>query len=351
MLDYKTFRSLLFKSNPESVHNFLESLCKIAPKIPYLLPFLAQKSCVEDASLMQKIDGMDFYNPIGLAAGFDKNATMIETLCSLGFSFLEVGAVTPMPQQGNPKPRLWRHITEESLQNVMGFNNDGVQSIASRIGGMYPFCVPLGINIGKNKATPQEKAIEDYCALARSFQITSDYLSINVSSPNTPDLRDLQNKDFLKELFLALREIYSKPLYLKISPDLEIDSILELIEVALSSGANGIIATNTTTDYSLVKTPQNLGGLSGKVLSQKSREILKEIGKVYAKKTTIISVGGIFDAKEAYERIALGANLIQVYSGLIFEGPLLVWKINQGLKELLNNDGLDNISQLVGANL
>ncbi|AWI34557.1 quinone-dependent dihydroorotate dehydrogenase [Helicobacter apodemus] len=351
MFNYKTFRPLIFKSNPETAHSVLEFLCKIAPKIPYLLPFLAQKSCIEDTLLIQEIDGMRFYNPVGLAAGFDKNGTMIETLSALGFSFLEIGAVTPLPQQGNPKPRLWRHTFEESLQNAMGFNNDGTQSIASRIAEVYPFCIPLGINIGKNKVTPQEKAIEDYCALATNFQSISDYLSINISSPNTPNLRDLQNQDFLKALFLALREIYSKPIYLKISPDLGLDDILGLIEVSIKSGASGVIATNTTTDYSLVKNPQNLGGLSGKVLSSKSAEILKEIGKVYAKKTTIISVGGIFDAKEAYKRIALGANLVQVYTGLIFEGPLLAWRINQDLKELLNSEGLDNISQLVGVDL
>ncbi|MDE5602996.1 MAG: quinone-dependent dihydroorotate dehydrogenase [Helicobacter sp.] len=349
MFDYKTFRPLIFKSNPETAHNVLEFLCKIAPRIPYFLPFLAQKFCIEDIALTQEIDGMRFYNPVGLAAGFDKNGMMIETLSALGFSFLEIGAVTPLPQQGNPKPRLWRHILEESLQNAMGFNNDGAQSVASRVREIYPFCIPLGINIGKNKVTPQEKAIEDYCSLARDFQ--SDYLSINVSSPNTPNLRDLQNQDFLKELFLALREIYSKPIYLKLSPDLGLDDILNLIEVSIKSGASGIIATNTTTDYSLVKNPQSIGGLSGKALSQKSCEILKEIGKIYAKKTTIISVGGIFDAKEAYKRIALGANLIQIYTGLIFEGPFLAWKINQDLKELLNSDGLDNISQLVGTGL
>ncbi|MDE5591926.1 MAG: dihydroorotate dehydrogenase (quinone), partial [Helicobacter sp.] len=232
-----------------------------------------------------------------------------------------------------------------------GLNSQGIELFAQHLKMLYPFAIPLGVNIAKNKTTPQEKALDDYCLLAKNLESCSDYLSINLSSPNTPGLRDLANKSFVQELFIALRTFYSKPLYLKISPDLEIDSILELVEVAINNGANGIIATNTTEDYTFLKNPYSTGGVSGRALTAKSRDILRQIAKVYFKKTTLVSVGGIFDAKEAYERITLGANLIQVYSGLIFEGPKVTWNINHALKELLKSDGLESISQAVGVKL
>lgn len=351
MFSYHSIRPYLFKSDPEKAHSIVESLAKIAPKIPGVLPLLSQKTCIKNPILAQKIDGMHFYNPVGLAAGFDKNATMIPLLCALGFSHLELGAATPNPQSGNEKPRLWRHIEEESIQNAMGFNNEGASAIASRLSALYPYAIPLGMNIGKNKITPQEKALEDYLSLARSFEGCTDYLSVNISSPNTPNLRDLQNEAFIKELFLGLCEIYPKPIYLKIAPDLEIDSILSLIEVAIQNGAKGIIATNTTLDYSLVPNPKEKGGLSGKVLTQKSKEILRQIAKVYARKTTLISVGGIASAEEAFERITLGANLVQIYSALIFEGPMLVKRINEELVTILESRGFLNIQEAVGSSL
>lgn len=214
--------------------------------------------------------------------------------------------------------------------------------------------IPLGINIGKNKETPQEEAIKDYLSLARHFAQTSDYLSVNLSSPNTPNLRDLQNEVFIKEVFTEICKVYTKPIYLKIAPDLEIDSALNLIEIAIHSGAKGIIATNTTLDYSLVSHPKDRGGISGKVLAPKSREMLKQIAlflKEKNQKATLINVGGIADAQEAYTRIRLGANLVQVFSGLIFEGPSLVRQINLGLKDYLERDGFNHISEAVGVDL
>ncbi|RAX52590.1 quinone-dependent dihydroorotate dehydrogenase [Helicobacter sp. 11-8110] len=351
MFSYHSIRPYIFKSDPEKAHSFVEKMAKLAPKIPGVLPLFSQKTCLQNPILAQKIDGISFYNPVGLAAGFDKNATMIPALCALGFSHLELGAVTPNPQEGNEKPRLWRHIQEESIQNAMGFNNEGAEMVATRLDKLYPFAIPLGMNIGKNKITPQEKALDDYLLLAKRFVNCTDYLSVNISSPNTPNLRDLQNETFIKELFLKLCEIYSKPIYLKIAPDLEIDSILKLTEVAIQNGAKGIIATNTTLDYSLVSNPKEKGGLSGRVLTQKSKEILKQIAKVYAKKITLISVGGISSAQEAFERIAFGANLVQIYSALIFEGPMLVKKINEELTQILESKGFLNIQDAVGINL
>ena len=351
MFSYQSIRPYLFKSDPEKAHHFIEICAKLAPKIPGILPLLSQKTCIDNPILAQKIDGMDFYNPIGLAAGFDKNATMIHALSALGFSHLELGAATPNPQSGNEKPRLWRHIQEESIQNAMGFNNDGADTIANRLEKLYPFAIPLGLNIGKNKTTPQEKALEDYLSLAKSFANCTDYLSVNISSPNTPNLRDLQNESFIQELFLELCKIYQKPIYLKIAPDLSIDSILKLTKVAINNGAKGIIATNTTLDYSLLPNPKEKGGLSGKVLAQKSKEILKEIAKVYAKKTTIISVGGIATPQDVFERITLGANLVQIYTSLIFEGPMLIKKLNEGLVQILEDHHFVNIQDAIGINL
>lgn len=354
MLGYQTLRPFIFQTNPETAHTIIETLGKIAPKIPTLLPLLSYRNCIKDSLLHQEIDGMRFYNPVGLAAGFDKNATMIESLCAFGFSHLELGAVTPLAQSGNDKPRLWRHIQEESIQNAMGFNNEGMSVVNARLKTLSPFAIPLGINIGKNKATPQEDALKDYLTLAQNFAQTSDYLSVNLSSPNTPNLRELQNNDFIQNLLGKICEVYPKPIYLKIAPDLEIDSALGLVEAAINSGARGIIATNTTLDYSLVAQPQDKGGISGKVLAPKSREMLKQIAlmlKGKNQKATLISVGGIADAQEAYTRIRLGANLVQVFSALIFKGPSLVRKINLELKNYLERDGFNHISEAIGVDL
>lgn len=351
MLDYKTLRPFLFKLEPEEAHKIIECLCQIAPKIPMLLAALSKRFCIQDEALAQNINGLDFYNPVGLAAGFDKNALMIESLCALGFSHLELGAVTPFLQIGNEKPRLWRHIQEESLQNAMGFNNQGAEIIAQRLEQYYPFVLPLGINIGKNKTTPQEKAQDDYITLAQKFKDVSDYLSLNLSSPNTPNLRDLQNEAFINELLKSLIAFYPKSIYLKISPDLAIDEILKLSEAAINAGIKGLILTNTTLDYNLVANPKEKGGISGKVLANKSKTILKEVAKTFYKKTTLISVGGISNAQEAYERLKLGASLIQVYSAMIFEGPSLVFNLNKGILELLRQDGLNHIQEAIGVNL
>lgn len=348
---YKSIRPYIFKLDCELAHSLVNGMSKACNFFPPILSFISEKTKIESGLLYQEIDENKFYNPVLLAAGFDKNATMLKSMLSLGFGALELGAITPRPQVGNPKPRIWRHIEEESIQNAMGFNNDGLNVVLNRIKPNYPFAIPLGINIGKNKDTTQENAIKDYIELALAFTNYSDYLSVNISSPNTPNLRDLQNEGFIQELCIALREVYSKPIYIKLSPDLSIDSMLKLIEVAISNKISGIIITNTTLDYSVVKNPQEIGGISGKALSNKSLQILKEVSKVYAKKTTIISSGGIYDARSAYERICYGANLISIYSALIFEGPMIVRDINMGLLELLKSDGFSNITQAVGAKL
>lgn len=348
---YQKIKSLLFKLEPESIHYAVENLLIFAQNIPMLLEYIAQNLCVIDSRLEQNIHNMNFYNPVGIGAGFDKNATMIKTLSAIGFGFAEVGTITPKQQNGNPKPRLFRFSEEKSIQNHMGFNNNGAQKILQRVSKLYPYAIPIGINIGKNKDTKEDNIILDYKELVRCFKDYGDYFTINISSPNTPNLRDLQNEHFVKNLFLELKALTNKPIFLKISPDMNTDTMLKICEVAVDNGANGIIATNTTIDYSVLKNAKNIGGISGLSLRKKSREIFKILGKNLFNKTTLISVGGIDNGDEAYDRIKLGASLIQVYTGMIFEGPTICKNINVRILERLEEDGFKNIKEAIGKGL
>jgi dihydroorotate dehydrogenase len=231
----------------------------------------------------------------------------------------------------------------------MGFNNEGMEKIARRVKKRYPFSIPLGINIGKNKITEADKAIDDYVRLTERFKETSDFFIINISSPNTPGLRDLQNEGFIKELLGKMRPITPKPIYLKIAPDLELDTAKALIQAAIDGGISGVIANNTSNDYSLLENAKDFGGISGEVIREKSFEFFDAIAAEFYKKTTLISVGGISTAEEAYRRIKAGATLVEVYSALIFKGPSLVKHINEGLIRLVEQDGYTHISQAVGA--
>jgi dihydroorotate dehydrogenase len=299
--------------------------------------------------LTQELFGRKFYNPIGLGAGFDKNATMIRGIQILGFGFTEIGTVTPKPQAGNPKPRMFRHIEEESIQNAMGFNNDGAYKVVKRLKQRYPFTTPIGINIGKNKITPEAEAINDYTHLIKAFDGLGDYFVINISSPNTPGLRDLQNEEFITKLFAEAKALTDMPILLKIAPDMTPEDAVALTTLAVQKGADGIIATNTTIDYSLVKHPKEIGGISGAVLKDKSFKIFEAIAKELYGKTTLISVGGIDSAQEAYKRIKAGASLVQILSGIVFHGPDMIMNINNELTELLRADGYTNISEAIGA--
>jgi dihydroorotate dehydrogenase len=274
---------------------------------------------------------------------------MIRALSAMGFGYVEYGTMTPKPQSGNEKPRLFRHIEEESLQNAMGFNNEGAEKISKRVRKIYPYRTPLGANIGKNKTTSEDNAIKDYEELIKAFSHICDYLVVNKSSPNTPNLRDLQNEKFVKELFNAIVPLTNKPILLKISPDMSVKNAICICAAALENGAKGIVATNTTTDYSLVKNAKDFGGISGKVLEEKSFALFDKIAKEFYKHTTLISVGGISDSKEAYKRICAGANLIQIYSSFIYQGPTINRKINEGLLEALKADGFSDIKEAVGS--
>jgi len=349
MIDYQTLKPWLYKLDPESAHNVAECALRLPNICPILFnPFLKSHFVTNDI-LKQELFGRTFLNPIGLGAGFDKNATMIRGVQILGFGFTEIGTVTPKPQAGNPKPRMFRHVEEESIQNAMGFNNDGLLSVQKRLKERFPFTTPIGINIGKNKTTPDAQAIDDYTTLIKALHELGDYLVINISSPNTPGLRDLQNEEFITRLFAEAKEITNKPILLKIAPDMSKEDAVALTTLAVEKGANGIIATNTTVDYSLVKNPQSIGGLSGAVLKEKSFEIFEAIAKELYGKTTLISVGGIDSAKEAYRRIKAGASLVEIYSGLIFHGFDMIKDINTELTELIKADGYANITEAIGS--
>lgn len=341
----------LFKLDAEKAHSLAESFIKRVVPLPLVQDYIAGKNCVVDKALSVEVAGMRFYNPVGLAAGFDKNATMIKGLSALGFGFLEIGTITQAPQEGNPKPRLFRHTQEQSLQNAMGFNNQGSLAISKRLKEFYPYAIPLGINIGKNKIIAQSDSLKNYENVLLDCLEVGDYFTFNLSSPNTPNLRDLQNVSFVQELFAMARTHTQKPLFLKISPDMDKDEMLKVVEMSVKSGASGIIATNTTIDYTLVQNPKESGGISGAALKQKSKEILRILSESFFGKIVLISVGGIDSPQEAYERIKLGASLVQVYSGLVFQGPSLCKNINEGLLQCIQADGFTHLHEALGQDI
>jgi len=349
MIAYERIKPLLFKFEPENAHHLGEYFLRFANIYPVAFNGWINKHFISHPSLKQELLGRTFLNPVGLAAGFDKNATMIPGIQALGFGYTEIGTVTPKPQDGNPKPRMFRHISEETIQNAMGFNNDGLYRVQKRLQKQYPFSTPIGINIGKNKTTPESEAVGDYVTLVKALHDLGDYLVLNISSPNTPGLRDLQNESFIKEVFSEVKAITDKPVLLKIAPDMFENEAVDLTALAVENGADGIIATNTTVDYSLVSHPKNIGGLSGAVLKEKSFTIFNAIaGELYGK-TTLISSGGIDSADEAYRRIKAGASAVQIYTAMIYKGPDLIQNINLGLISLLEQDGYQTITDAIGA--
>jgi dihydroorotate dehydrogenase len=348
MISYNTLKPLLFTLDPENAHNIGEKFLHLASICPSLFNGWTHKNFVNDKRLHQKLFDSTFLNPIGLAAGFDKNATMVHAMMALGFGFTEVGTLTPKPQRGNDKPRLFRHIEEESIQNAFGFNNDGLRKIEKRLKKITPFTTPIGVNIGKNKLTPDERSIDDYITLTKALHTYANYMVVNISSPNTPGLRDLQNEKFITSLFGELTSITEKPILLKIAPDMEPSDAVNLTSLAVEAGAKGIIATNTTVDYSLVREPKAIGGLSGRVLEDKSFAIFEAVAKELYGKTTLIAVGGVANAFHAYKRLKAGASLVQVYSALIYHGPSLIGELNRGILELMERDGFTHISEVIG---
>jgi dihydroorotate dehydrogenase len=346
---YPTLLRLLFRLDPETSHEIGLGALRAAQAVPGGGAILSRRYLVDASPLRQTLFGREFVNPVGLAAGFDKNAEAVRAIPALGFGFAEVGTVTPLPQPGNPRPRLFRHPAERSLQNALGFNNAGMAAMRRRLARVHPAPIPLGVNLGKNKATPPERALDDYETLIRGLHDLADYLVVNLSSPNTPGLRDLQNEEFLRALFGLAKGITARPILVKIAPDLEPGAAVALSEIAVDAGAAGVIATNTTIDYSLLPGAKDFGGLSGRVLREKSFRIFEAVARALFGRAVLISAGGIDSGAEAYRRIRAGASLVQVYTALVYEGPGLPRRINEELLRLMERDGVKGMAEAVGA--
>nr|WP_262898192.1 quinone-dependent dihydroorotate dehydrogenase [Echinicola shivajiensis] len=341
---YKTImKPFLFRKGAEDAHHFTFSMTKLTFNLPLVKGIIKRMFYFEDPSLEKEVFGLKFKNPVGLAAGFDKDAKLIDEMSMLGFGFIEIGTLTPKPQDGNPQPRLFRLPEDESLVNRMGFNNGGVEGAISRLKSRKSK-VLIGGNIGKNKVTPNDKAEDDYLICLKALHPYVDYFVVNVSSPNTPNLRDLQEKEPLKKLLLSIKEKndqmdHPKPILLKIAPDLTDGQLDDIIAIVQETKIDGVIATNTTIDRSKLRTPQEkveaigAGGVSGKVLGKRSTEVIKYLAENSNHSFPIIGVGGIFSAEDAIEKLEAGASLVQVYSGMIYEGPALMKRIKKGLKK------------------
>ena len=339
---YGLVKHILFLISPERVHHWVMAGLKATCSIGVFRKAIQSVYTLNDPKLAKEVFGLTFKNPVGLAAGFDKNAEYIEDLATFGFGFIEIGTVTPLPQPGNPKPRMFRLPADEGLINRMGFNNQGVDVVADRLSRVERNGLIIGGNIGKNKATPNEKAVDDYViCFDRLFDVV-DYFVVNVSSPNTPGLRELQEKEPLKHILKTLQKRnnkggLSKPILLKIAPDLSDAQLDDIVEIVLESQIAGVIATNTTLNREGLASAKTLtdeaGGLSGKPLSQRATEVIAYLNKKSKNAFPIIGVGGIHSAKDALEKLQAGASLVQVYTGFIYEGPGLIKAINKGIAQ------------------
>jgi dihydroorotate dehydrogenase len=349
-------RPILFLFPPEFIHHLIFRILSWAGKVPGKLSFLRWVYAVQNPSLERKLFGITFKNPVGLAAGFDKDARLVNELTVFGFGFIEIGTLTPRPQPGNAKPRLFRLPKDQALINRMGFNNEGVEAACQRLKKRKP-AVIVGGNIGKNKDTPNEKAVEDYLCCFDALYPYVDYFVVNVSSPNTPHLRELQEKEPLKKLLEAvkghsLRRKMPKPVLLKIAPDLTNDQLLDVIEIVRQTKTDGLIATNTTVSREGLQTSAaklsaiGAGGLSGKPLRKRSTEVIAFLRSRLGDDYPIIGAGGIMSVEDAIEKLNAGANLIQVYTGFIYEGPGFVKSILKRIKSLDNKQQVIDHRQL-----
>ena len=340
---YKVFiRPFLFLLPPESAHHLSLFCLKVVFKIPFFRRLISSIYCINNKKLERQLFGLLFKNPVGLAAGFDKDAKVFNEFSSFGFGFIEIGTVTPLPQAGNVKPRLFRLREDQAIINRMGFNNEGVEKVVKRLRNKYTDIV-IGGNIGKNKITPNEFADKDYLMCFKRIAPHVDYLVLNISSPNTPDLVELQNKSYLHNLLSKIQSLnlnkYKKPVLIKISPDLNFSQIDEVLELVNQFEIDGIIATNTTSNRNRLNTSKNIinhignGGLSGQPIYARSKSVVSYISKKTHGSLPIIAVGGIVKSEDAVEMLNAGASLVQIYTGLIYTGPTLVKEINKKLLE------------------
>lgn len=334
-------RPLLFQFDPEAVHHFSFDSLKFFNKLPGISNVLKKTFTIDDKRLEREVFGLKFKNPVGLAAGFDKNAELYQELSNLGFGFIEIGTVTPKAQAGNPKKRLFRLKEDSAIINRMGFNNEGVDAVVERLKKNKN--VLIGGNIGKNKVTPNEEAFNDYDYNFEALFDYVDYFVVNVSSPNTPNLRALQDKKPLTKLLNHLesknqKKVKPKPILLKIAPDLSEDQLLDIIEIVNETKIAGVIATNTTISRNGLESEhkEEMGGLSGKPLTKSSTEVIRFLSENSNKAFPIIGVGGIMSAEDAIEKLEAGASLVQLYTGFVYEGPGLVKAINQAILDKMS---------------
>jgi len=345
LLYEKIIRPALFRLPAETAHDIGMSALRFASAL------FANNEVHQN--LETEVFGLRFPNPLGLAAGFDKNAVAVEGFAGLGFGFVEVGTVTFEPQPGNPRPRLFRLSEDGALINRLGFNNDGARRMAKRLAHVRRRCV-IGVNIGKNKEVPNEQALSNYLDTFELVHPYADYVTVNVSSPNTPNLRELQRTDSLAELLGGIQkrnvELGRKPLLVKISPDASDDELRGMADVAMGVGIDGIIATNTTVSRTgLRSNVDEVGGLSGRPLMHRSSEVIGLLYQHLRGAIPIIGVGGVFSAADAFEKIAAGASLIQAYTGLVYGGPKFPATLLRGLSEIIEKNGFSSISEAVGS--
>tara|TARA_B110000483_G_scaffold109448_1_gene133371 strand:- start:292 stop:1317 length:1026 start_codon:yes stop_codon:yes gene_type:complete len=340
---YKSFiKPLLFLFDPEWVHHTVFNLLKVVHRVPGIGSLIRGVYQVKDKRLERKLFGLTFPNPVGLAAGFDKDAKLFQELSNFGFGFIEIGTLTPKPQQGNPKKRLFRLPEDQGLINRMGFNNEGVEDVISRLKKNRG--VLIGGNIGKNKITPNREAVSDYIECFDALFPFVDYFAVNVSSPNTLNLRELQDKEPLTYLLQTLKNLNDtksspKPILLKIAPDLTDEQLLDIIEIIDSVKIDGVIASNTTLSREglISENKSETGGLSGKPVGERSTEIIRFLYEKSNNAFPIIGVGGIHSPEDALNKLNAGASLIQLYTGFIYEGPGVIRKINKAILEQVSS--------------
>jgi dihydroorotate dehydrogenase len=346
-------RPWLFRQDPEEAHiRTVQRLAKWRAGAGLAECFLS----VSDERLESRVLGLEFRNPIGLAAGLDKNGEACQAWQSLGFGFFEIGTVTPRPQPGNPRPRIFRLVEDRALINRMGFNSIGAAAVNAHLGQVSALRIPMGVNVGKNKDTPFEESAADYVEAMQLLEEHGDYIVLNVSSPNTPGLRDLQRPGIVKYLVersvkFASSRPKSLPVLVKIAPDLVGHEFEDTIDAIIEGGASGLVATNTTIKReglfpSILSTEQ--GGLSGGPLHKLAVQVVRQTFERVQGRVPIIGVGGIFDAADAFEMLSAGASLVQVYTGLIYEGPTLARSINTGLLEIMKRNGFPGLGDIVG---
>jgi dihydroorotate dehydrogenase len=362
MLYKNILKPLLFRMDPEKAHHLTINGLHSVSSVPGIKGLLRGLYGVKPTPELESVLwGIHFANPIGLAAGLDKNAKAVPGFSSLGFGFMEVGTVTPKPQVGNELPRLFRLPEDKALINRMGFNNVGIETMSTHLHKAAHHMIPVAVNIGKNKATPNEHAEDDYRACISRLYGYGDFFVVNISSPNTPDLRSLQHGDDLYRLLRTVQDEMKlqhakhggalKPVLVKIAPDLEDQEIRYMVQTIVESGVSGIIASNTTLSREGLshRHKGEAGGLSGLPLTQRSTQLIHTLYELTEGKLPIIGSGGIFTAQDAYDKICAGASLVEVYTAFIYEGPTLLRRLNEGLTKLLHRDGFKSITEAVGS--